>query len=617
MCGVAFLYDNAQTPHELKEQMNACLSQQHHRGPDADGVCLLDQAILGHKRLSIIDLEGSIQPMSDISGRYSLSFNGEIYNYTALRNTLKTKWQFRTHGDTEVLLAGLIHYGVAFLDQLEGMWAFAFWDKQQKKLLLARDRMGKKPLYYQTRKNRFSCASELPALHKLTHTSWHEDLNSTADYLRYGFYQPGTTAYQEVKEVLPGHWLTWSPGTKIDTQAFWKLSVGGFSGSMAKAQTQLLDTFTSAIQSRMVADVEVGAFLSGGVDSSLIVAIMANRCNVVPKTFSIGFNEVSYDERKYARQIAQLYRTDHYEQVLKEWDADQLSHLVINQTGQPFADSSLLPTNKVSELASRHVKVALSGDGGDELFSGYQRYQARAILRLYTRLPKSFRKNIGQFIRSLPEPMVHHSASILKKAHLFQDTLERFDDEKTYVAPLMYTNTAFLELAPELSRLGHSHPEIPDQLEPDRVEAMMATDALIYLPQDILQKVDRASMAHSLETRSPFLDSAVIKLAFSMPYKWHRHGLSGKHMLKSTFSEFLPGNIWQRRKQGFGVPVNQWFRNGMDKKLLSLQEEISSPLNPQSIKKLVFEHQKSIRDHGHKLWNIYIYLLWKSNSLVS
>ena len=199
-----------------------------------------------------------------------------------------------------------------------------------------------------------------------------------------------------------------------------------------------------------------------------------------------------------------------------------------------------------------------------------------------------------------------------KKAHLFLDTLERLDDKMPYIAPLMYNNTAFKELAPELSGLGHSHPEIPDQLEPDSVDAMMATDALIYLPQDILQKVDRASMAHSLETRAPFLDSQVVKLAFSMPYKWHRHGMSGKHMLKNTFSELLPDNIWQRRKQGFGVPVNQWFRSGMEKQLLDMQAETSSPLNTQGIEKLVHEHQKAIRDHGHKLWSIYIYLLWKS-----
>ncbi len=612
MCGIAFLYDKNRSTQALKEAMNACLSRQHHRGPNADGIIIHEQAISGHKRLSIIDLEASTQPMSDASDRYTLSFNGEIYNYKSLRESLKSKWQFTSNGDTEVLLAGLVHYGTSFIEQLEGMWAFSLWDKQQKTLLLARDRMGKKPLYYQTNTSQFSCASELPALKKLSNINWHEDLNSTADYLRYGFYQPGTTAYQEVKEVLPGHFLTWSPNTQVITKAYWELQAGGFSGSINDAQNELLDTFTTAVQSRMVADVEVGAFLSGGVDSSLIVAMMVEKCNVTPKTFSMGFNETSYDERKYARQIAKHYQTDHYEDVLQKWDANELSQLVINQTGQPFADSSLLATNKVSELASRHVKVALSGDGGDELFSGYQRYQARAILRLYTRLPKALRKNIGQLIRLLPEPMVHHSASILKKAHLFQDTLERLDDETPYIAPLLYSNSAFAELAPELSGLGHSHPEIPNQIEPDSVEAMMAADALIYLPQDILQKVDRASMAHSLETRTPFLDSHVVKLAFSMPYKWHRHGMSGKHMLKNTFADFLPDSIWQRRKQGFGVPVNQWFRSGMEKQLLDLQSTTTSPLNTKGVEKLVTEHKTSVRDHGHKLWNIYIYLLWKN-----
>jgi len=363
-----------------------------------------------------------------------------------------------------------------------------------------------------------------------------------------------------------------------------------------------------------VSDVEVGAFLSGGVDSSLLVSILTQHQKATIKTFTIGFESSSYDERKYAQSIADACKTNHYERVLKEWDIEALKTLIFRHVGQPFADASLLPTSLVSELAAEHVKVVLSGDGADELFSGYQRYQARVLMRWFTRLPKFIRRNLSNVIRALPEPMVHHSRSLIKKAHLFLDAETRFENELQYVAPLMLSKEDAEKLIPDIATLGHDSPNIPDETTLDGVTEMMAKDALIYLPQDILLKVDRSSMAHSLESRAPFLDSDLIQLAFSFPRDWHRRRFSGKRLLRSAFSEMLPKEIWDRRKQGFGVPLNQWFQHDLGKDLKSMLSKNDSVINTKFVEELLLEHSRQIRDRSMLLWAIYVYLLWKTQS---
>jgi len=611
MCGIGFLHAPGKEPDALWQQMKNCLDAMRHRGPDDDAIWQNDCTLLGHRRLSIIDLAASRQPMADISKRYILSYNGEIYNYRELRAALKNKYPFSTEGDTEVLLAGLIHYGVNFLERMEGMWAFAFWDNREQNLLLCRDRMGKKPLYFQRTYDGFICASELPALACLRNQAWEEDLDSTADYLRHGYYLPGSTAYKQVKEVLPGHVLRWSPGNEIIQDAYWSLPVEPFSGNREQACKKLRNNLIKAVERRLVADVEVGAFLSGGVDSSLIVSILTKELGISPKTFTIGFQERSYDERQYAQQVAEYCGTDHYVEVLESWDRHRLTALIFQNIGQPFADSSLLPTSLVSGVAASHVKVALSGDGGDELFSGYQRYQARAILRWYTRLPQPLRVGIAKVLRLLPEPMVHHSRSVLKKAHLFQDIVDRLEYETPYVAPVLYSKKIFNALVPDLVARGQQPPHLPEVCDMDDIQRMMTADALVYLPQDILLKVDRASMSCSLETRAPFLDRRVVELAFSLPRPWHRSGMKGKRMLHDSFQDILPEVIWKRRKQGFGVPIHNWFREGLGEELKELLAAVNSAVNRETVLELIQQHQQKQRDHGYRLWSIYIYLLWK------
>ena len=614
MCGLIFLYKQGLEDKTFVDTAHRSLSKIEHRGPDDKGIWCGNSVVIGHRRLSIIDLAASCQPMTDISDRFILTYNGEIYNFKDLRNSLKSQWNFKTNGDTEVVLAGLTLYGEKFLNRMQGMWALALWDNQEKRLLISRDRIGKKPLYYQSDTNEFSCASELNALACLFFSQWQEDMDSTADYLRYGYYLPGTTAYKNVYEVLPGHVLKWQPGSQPEQTPYWSLSIGNFSGSKKQACKILRKSLIRAVERRLVADVEVGAFLSGGVDSSLIVSILNKELGILPKTFTIGFAEKSYDEREYADCVARINKTEHFEQLFENWNRDELITLILKYAGQPFSDSSLLPTSMVSKLASNHVKVVLSGDGGDELFSGYQRYQARALLRWYTRLPKSLKQNTEKLIKSMPEPMSHHSHSLLKKAHLFLDIVNRQHDETPYVAPVLYAHENFKKLVPDLADKGHSPPGLPLETSKDSITEMMAADALIYLPQDIMTKVDRASMSHSLEARAPFLDKDVVELAFSLPRTWHRRGLRGKRMLYESFQDLLPNNIWFRRKQGFGVPIHQWFREELGIHLMELTGQMDTPFKTSFIKDMLCIHQTGKRDHGYRLWNIYVYLLWKKQS---
>src|SRR5690554_5724025 len=366
MCGFAFLHAPTATNAQARQQMQDCLEAMQHRGPDDNRITQVKNTLLGHRRLSIVDLAGSPQPMVDPTARYYFAYNGEIYNYREIRTQLEHRWTFTTQGDTEVLLAGLLLIGVDFLNQLEGMWAFALWDSLEETLLLGRDRMGKKPLFYQTLTNAkeagFACASELAALRKLSDTSWHEDFASTSDYFRYGYCLPGFTFYKEVKEVPPGHVLTWdTTQNSIRLAPYWQLQISAYRGTYNQAKEELRSTFVNAVKRRLVADVEIGAFLSGGIDSSLVCAIAQQELRQPLKTFTIGFHEASFDERAFARQAAEAIGTEHYEEILATWNESELEQLLRQHVGQPFADPSLLPTHLVSKVAAKHVKVALSG----------------------------------------------------------------------------------------------------------------------------------------------------------------------------------------------------------------------------------------------------------------
>lgn len=607
MCGLTFLFVENESEGSVRERTDRALTKMAHRGPDAQGIVAKNGWALGHRRLSIIDLDASHQPMSTQDGRYHLVYNGEVYNYKDLRQQLSGKWQFRTAGDTEVVLAGLILNGSQFLSVMEGMWALALWDSVEERLFLARDRMGKKPLYYRVFPKGISCCSELPVLRVLDGTSWGEDTDSTADYFRFGYYMPGYTAWRDVYEVLPGHWLQWKPSNRVIQEAYWRLPIPN-GDHIKPSDDELRTALEAAVCKRLVADVEVGAFLSGGIDSSLICALAQPFLDRPLKSYTIGFADKSFDERPYAEHAAHFIGTDHHVEELPSCEEADLEALLLNHLGQPFSDASLLPTALVSRVAAQDVKVVLSGDGGDELFGGYQRYQARIILRWYTRLPLRLRKGIEAVLRSLPEPTAHHSRSLLKKAHLFVDIAQRQRAETPYTAPLMYHPDEYARLFPGLVGQGHEPPALLQETTFDDLQRMLYADSLIYLPQDILVKVDRASMAHGLEIRAPFLDHRVIELAFSSPASYHVALGLGKRWLRKAYGPLLPKVIWKRRKQGFGVPLHQWFREDLGEKLKVLLESAYDKIDRTAALGLLGEHRKGVRDNGYRLWQMYVYL---------
>lgn len=611
MCGIAFAYRPDLTADRLAEAMGRAMHHLRHRGPDGQGRSGEFPWAMGHRRLAVIDPQGSAQPMADATARWWLSYNGELYNYAELRQSLNDRWRFVTRGDTEVILAGLITVGTDFLDRMEGMWALALWDSRTQTLLLVRDRMGQKPLYYQSNRRLMACASELRALAPLSWFSWQEDWHSTADYLRYGYYLPGCTAFEQVCELLPGHWLRWSPDAPTVRQAYWRLRPGRFNGSRAAAAERLAGALTSGVRRRLVADVEVGALLSGGVDSSLMVGIVRRRMRRRLKTFTIGFDDPAFDERPHARRVAHRFDSAHHEQRLSLSEGPALIVPLMQRMAQPFGDASLMPTALVSRLAASQVKVVLSGDGGDELFCGYHHYLARTLLRWYTRLPGALRRMAGKVFARFEPGTALAGTGVGAWIGRLGDLLRRMEAEAPYIAPVNYTVDDFKRLVPDIWRKGQSAPQLPPTTSLGDLRRMLVADALVYLPQDILTKVDRASMAFSLEVRSPFLDRQVVELAFDLPPYWHRGVWRGKRMLRRAFDDLLPPQVWLRRKQGFAVPLDRWFRNGLQTVLLDCLDQAAGPLNQRRVRRMIDAHVQRRCNCGLRLWQLYSYLQWR------
>lgn len=619
MCGIALLIDPSLAREVVARLASAAASTLIHRGPDGNGIEAGEGWGMAHTRLAIIDLVGGAQPMGSPDGRYWLTFNGEIYNYRELRSSLQSRWTFRSQGDTEVLLAGLVLEGPGFLARANGMWAFALWDSIARRLLLARDRIGKKPLYFRCGDTAFACASELPVLRRLMPDfAWEEDQDSTGDYLRYGFALPGFTAYRDTFEVLPGHSLEWAPGTTAHQQRYWSVANQPFAGSQADAARTVRELLTASVRLRLVADVDVGSFLSGGVDSSLVSTLAARQIGHRLRTFTMGFADRSYDESESARRMAETLGSLHETEIIDALDAKGLGQLLTHQVGAPFADPSLLPTAALSRMAARHVKVALSGDGGDELFAGYQRYLGRVLLRWYTRLPSAIRSSGEKLLHAFPEPLHHHSRSLLKKAHLFVATATQSEgDPIAYVAPRLFSDAQMRALAPALCARGHAPPGLPERCHIDDVQYMMTADVLTYLPQDILVKTDRASMAHSLEVRCPFLDHRLVEVALTAGTQRHLRGLRGKRLLREACGDVIPAWVWRRRKQGFAVPVGSWFRGALGNSLQEAAEREDHTVRAAAVVALLDEHRAGAHDHGLRLWALWSYLQWRERGLAA
>jgi asparagine synthase (glutamine-hydrolysing) len=597
---------------EIIDGMNRALA---HRGPDDAGLWQGAQADLGHRRLSVIDTSSaSHQPMISGDGTRIMVFNGEIYNYRELRRELEGLGRvFCTEGDTEVLLEGYCHWGVEVFRRCNGMFAVAVYDHVAESLLLVRDRLGIKPLYYVDSSSHFAFSSELAPLVRSGLTDCSVNRNALDAYFQY-LYTPGTeTLYNGIRSLAPGTILVHERG-EIRTEPFWELRYSiDPAWTLDSAAERLDELLTDSVRLRERSDVPLGAFLSGGVDSSCVVATLCRQRTAPLKTFSIGFDDAEANELEFARAVAHRYGTDHTEAVLKP-DLAALLPEIVAHFGEPFADSSALPMWLVSRLAREQVTVALSGDGGDELFGGYSWMYMNRRVAQYRRVPTPLRRAAGMLLAAAPSsPRFQrvrrfHEDSFLPALQSFQRRLTAFSVEqrRALILPDFQLRdtlpTPFLE---ELWRDGAAGSDD---------ERMLYADTRMYLPGDILAKVDRMSMAHGLEARVPLLDYRIVEFAATLPFALKYHGGISKRVLKHAMRDCLPASALAQRKRGFSLPVQRWMRGALAElfcdTVLQQASQCGEYLDMTFVKTLRDDHMARRDEHGHRLWSILMFELW-------
>ncbi|MBI5242454.1 MAG: asparagine synthase (glutamine-hydrolyzing) [Elusimicrobia bacterium] len=627
MCGICgVVYDEpGRVDRALLRKANDLLL---HRGPDDEGSYVDEYAGLAMRRLSIIDLSTGHQPISNREESLHIVFNGEVYNFQELRSPLEAAgYPFKTKTDTEVVLALYEREGPACVSRLRGMFAFAVWDSRKRRLFLARDRVGKKPLLYALGPGFLAFASELRSL-----LCWPVDrrLNAKAvDYFLSLQYIPSPhTIYAGVHKLPPAHTLLFERG-KATVERYWDLPVGRppLKCGVPEACEMLREKLKEAVRLRLISDVPLGAFLSGGVDSSIIVALMSELSAQPVKTFSIGFKEERFSELPYAREVAKACGTDHREFIVTAEMTDVLPKLAWHY-GEPYADASALPSYYVSRETRRFVTVALNGDGGDENFAGYIRYFAMKAARLYDAVPAPLRRATQAAAELLPDQEAPFAFFWKLKRFLrsavFADIARRHlkmicyfseEDKKGLYAPGML-HAAGLEAGRERADAEHylNNAFIRAQGE-DFVNSMLYVDFVTYLPECLMVKMDIAAMANSLEGRSPFLDHEFMELAFRMPGDWKLKGLRGhKWILKKAFKRKLPPMIQRRGKMGFGIPVGAWFRGKLKDywrdHVLSPEALSRGYFNREALEAIFDQHQSRRRDHGYRMWALLMLELW-------
>ena len=611
------------------------LSRLVHRGPDEEGEYRDDHAALGFRRLSIIDLAGGHQPLSNEDGSVWTVFNGEIYNYPALRHRLEAKGHtLRSSGDTETLVHLYEDERTRMFSLLRGMFALAIWDVHQRKLILARDRLGQKPLLYRNDGRRLVFASELKALLALPEEQVPRRIDPVAldHYLTYGYVPHPRTILEGVFKLPPAHFAVWHEGS-LSVEPYWAPDWNLVRDRPLEEDIEeLRATLEDAVREQMISDVPLGAFLSGGIDSTIVAGLMQKTSSRPVKTFAIGFPDPDYDETSYAALAARHLGTEHRTFIVEPRAWETLPALC-KQFDEPFADSSALPTWYVSRETREHVTVALTGDAGDELFGGYDRYRALGLTELFQRLPLGPRRLLdGTMVRVLPRS-ARSKSRLRKLERLFEHWNDPAVDRylgwmSTFEEPdriALYSDQQLDDLASSGAALRDPTEADPASIlarafalasRRDPITRALVSDLVTYLPGDLLVKVDLASMAHSLECRAPFLDHRVVELAMAMPVERKirlRKGRS-KVVLKQAFADLLPSSIKTRAKMGFGVPISRWFQNELKNELRGV---LLDPVclnrgifRPQAIEKLVTEHIDGKREHSHRLWALLMLELW-------
>jgi asparagine synthase (glutamine-hydrolysing) len=619
MCGIAGFVESSASdapfdPESSRTLVHRMCDVIRHRGPDDEGLWAGEGVALGMRRLSIIDLSTGRQPIHNEDRTVWVVFNGEIYNFMSLRRTLEQAGHvFYTSTDTEVIVHAYEQWGTNAISMLRGMFGLAIWDTRSRTLLVARDRMGIKPMHYATVNGRLYFGSEIKSLLEAPGLSRDLDMDAVDHYLSFLYTPRDGSIFKSVRKLPPGHLLIWTRGTATIEQ-YWELSATeGYRGSEADAVEQLQTVLTDAVRSHLVSDVPLGAFLSGGVDSSLVVGLMNATSSGRVKTFSIGFNEPAFDELDHARRVARHFNTDHHEFVV-EPDAVGILDKLVSHFDEPFADSSAIPTWYVSEMARRHVTVVLSGDGGDELFGGYDRYLPHPHVAAFDRYsPPGARRIAAMAASTLPHGV--RGKNFLR--HVGRDDRGRYLDAIRFFGtdekPALLTMDARrrmrgFDAERQLARHFERYAQLPWPSQ------MMRFDAETYLPEDVLTKVDRMSMAHSIESRVPLLDNDVVAFASALPVSMKIKGGRRKHVLKEVAATMLPRDLLDRRKQGFGIPLGVWFRGHLRElfadTLLASASLQRGYFRPEFVRQLVSEHMAGKRDHTLRLWQLVVFERW-------
>ena len=630
MCGICGIFDTAGVEHyrEIIHSMNNSLV---HRGPDGDGVSFFKHACLAHRRLSIIDLSSSgVQPIFNENKTIAITFNGEIYNYKELRTELITLGhKFNSDTDTEVLVHLYEEYGHNLLDYINGMFVFAIYDSNLRSLFIARDRLGQKPLYYFQKtingRHIFAFSSELNSLSKHPEMPTSLDNQALHDYFSLQYIPGANSIYKGVKKLLPGNFLKISVEKPIiQINSYWQCFYNNKNNLTFKdASEQLRELVIDSVQKRLMSDVPLGAFLSGGLDSTLIVGVMRKILKIPVKTFTIAFSEKKYDESAFAARAAKELGTEHFKQLVNPSDFSLLEKLVY-QYGEPFADSSMLPTYLLSKFTKERVTVALSGDGADELFAGYYRYLAMKKSKKFDIIPYFLRKGLIGFGRNFL-PAKKEERSFFGKVQRICDVLASRSDERYLNIINRFPESLKYDLyTDEFADITRQNTLriIQEQVEKasagNYVEKIMETDLHTYLPGDILVKVDIASMAHSLEVRSPFMDHRISEFAASLPLEFKQHGNTRKHILSEAFSDILPAQVTRRTKMGFGVPVAHWLRNEWKatarERILGGFGVENGFFKKENLEKIFNMHANEQADYSYALWALLIFELWASQN---
>lgn len=623
MCGIAgFISRNSRrSDNENELILDTMCKAIVHRGPDEQGMTVKDGIALGMRRLSIIDVKTGQQPIFNSDNSLAIVFNGEIYNYAELKADLESKgYAFKTNSDTETILLAYQEYGEEAVKKLRGMFAFAIYDFRNESLFIARDRIGKKPLFYSfTNDGAFVFGSEIKALQPYPGIDMSMDLNALASYLTFGYVPENQCIFQNISKLLPGHYLKLDRGGKFSTERYWDFEQDRSELFYTKSENVLIEELRcrlrEAVKVRMISEVPLGAFLSGGVDSSAVVALMSEVSSYPVKTFSIGFNEDSHNELKFARIVAEHFDTEHHEFIVTP-DLTDIVDDIAWHFDEPFADPSSLPTYMVSKLAREHVTVALSGDGGDELFGGYTRYVEMKRRSAFAFLPKAIRKAIEKLATSLP----HSAKGKYFLYNISQDRTDQYIDLVSHFNKVQRRSLFSKELAFALDTDHSIENEFSKILNTsgssDLLEKIMYLDIRTYLPSDIMTKVDRMTMANSLESRAPLLDKELVSFAANIPLDMKIRGNETKYILKKSMEGILPNEILYREKQGFGVPIEEWINNQLSSRI---RETIlggwaisSGYLNKAYIETILEEHRTKRRDHSYSLWMLFMFEMWSS-----